>query len=125
MRTREIWLLLLLVMIVVSYRGTIIESAGAIVPAPAVEPLAFPAGDWRYDPGSRYYSFLPNDARRFHSPHPVVAADAVCRSLGGRVDFLQPSAGGERLGFNCKFHEPDLTITTDFGDLRRMPTNFD
>lgn len=118
---REIWLLLLFAVVAFAWGDEAVESAGSIAgPQPAaLIPLT---GEWGYDKASPYYSFLPAEIQAFRSPAPEEAADEVCKALGGRLDFMQradllrPS-----LGFNCRFHEPDLTISVEFGDLRRMP----
>lgn len=123
MRTREIWLLLLLVAIALTYRDGVIAAVSDVAPAARVVDVradAGPGGEWSYDPRSRYYSFLPADVQSFRSPVPLEAANRVCRSFGGTVDILQePRVTRETIGFNCSFQEPDVTITAEFGDLRR------
>ena len=122
MRTREIWLFLLLVTIALTYHDAAVVALRDVTPAryePPVHPLP---GNWAYDPRSPYYSYLPGDVQEFRNPSPYVTAEHVCKALGGRVDFLQsPGDARETLGFNCRFSEPDMTITAEFGDLRRMP----
>lgn len=76
---------------------------------------------WVYDETSQFHGVMPLAVQQMRHPDPVAVATAVCMSLGGRLDFMQrPSAGRERLGFNCAFAEPNLTMTAEFGELRRI-----
>lgn len=123
MRTREIWLFLLFVTVALTYREEAVVALRDVAPAAHGEPPVHALrGDWAYDARSPYYSYLPDEVQAFRDPSPYVAAERICRALGGHVDFLQP-AGDEReaIGFNCRFSEPDVTITAEFGELRRMP----
>lgn len=122
MRMREIWLLVLLATIAFAWGDRVIESTGSIWLEPRQGPSPSLSVDWGYDARAPYYSFLPAEVQTFRSPVPDEAADEVCKALGGRLDFLQPADSSRpSLGFNCRFHEPDLTISAEFGDLRRMP----
>lgn len=118
---REIWLLLLLATVAFAWGDAVVESTGSIVAPVRVSALP-PSGKWGYDTTAPYYSFLPAEIQAFRSSAPEEAADEVCKALGGRLDFLQAGRLRPSLGFNCRFHEPDLTISAEFGDLRRMPT---
>lgn len=76
---------------------------------------------WLYDPASRFHGVIPIAVQQMRHPDPIAVAEAVCGSLGGWLDFTQPpSPDRSRIGFNCAFAEPDLTITREFGELRRI-----
>jgi len=79
---------------------------------------------WRYSDNAPFYEVLPNDVRELESPDPDVAAERICASLGGETGFVEsPGAAKTKAGFLCRFVEPDVTMSIDFGDLHRIPSN--
>lgn len=80
------------------------------------------SGEWRYDEDAPFHGVLPQAIQQFRSSSPHEAASAVCGAMGGRHLAKQAGERDGRFGFSCVFQERDLTITADFGDLRRSPT---
>lgn len=123
MKVREFALLLLLGVVAFAARKPLADGAGAAI-ARVLAPSPPPALEWRYDERSRYHGAVPASVQSFTSKRPFDVADAVCRSLGGRADFIQPDENSrDRIGFNCAFEEHGEWITADFGDLRRIATD--
>ncbi|HEX7046325.1 MAG TPA: hypothetical protein VF275_01965 [Gammaproteobacteria bacterium] len=127
MRAEEMALLLLAIIFLVFLGGKVALSARE-----QAEPPPAPAtGPWKYDHRSPYYSFLPREARLFRSDAPREVADRICRSMGGKLHFLRSSTPKKqaKVGFNCLFLETGktggITISTDFGDLSRIPARIE
>ena len=125
MRAREFTLFFLYLLLALFHRE---QLGAALVEVTVVEfhpasPLA--AGSaWRYAENSEFYDVVPERVRELTAEEPRVVAEAVCASLGGNADMIQPNAAArERVGFNCAFHEPGLSMSADFGDLRRTAAN--
>lgn len=131
MRTREVTLLLLLCVLAFAtheqVQATLLDVAGGEASFfNAIDTPVKWAASWRYAEEAAFYGIVPARVRKLRSRRPADVARAVCASLGGRLDIIQPvTPDRDTVGFNCAFHEPDLSMSTDFGDLRRIPARFE
>lgn len=79
---------------------------------------------WHYDTASDFHGVLPFAVQNMRSDDPFVVAHAVCRSLGGELDFmLSPNPLRNQLPFNCAFIEHDTRTSVELGELRRIRNN--
>ncbi|HEX6930129.1 MAG TPA: hypothetical protein VF267_12810 [Gammaproteobacteria bacterium] len=79
---------------------------------------------WHYSDSSPFHAIVSENAREFQSRKPVEVAAMVCGDLGGEIEHIEsPRASDAAIGFLCRFTEPDVTMSVDFGDLSRIPSN--
>ena len=129
MRRPGIFLLLLLVIVALTSRDRIaafpvpvVTSSKAL--ASVADATAANDNAWRYAKDAPYHDVLPVAVQNFQATDPELAADTVCDALGGRLGHIEsPHAGADALDFLCRFEEPDLTMSVEFGELRRIPVN--
>ena len=80
-----------------------------------------PSGTWRYSRQSPFFEMLPEAVRHFETSDPETVANKVCAELGGHVGMIEPLKPGTRtIAFVCRFVEPDVTMSVDFGELDRI-----
>ncbi|MBW3566950.1 MAG: hypothetical protein KY410_03155, partial [Proteobacteria bacterium] len=67
---------------------------------------------------------LPEAIQSLETSVPETTAGKICAELGGTVGMIEPlKPGAETIGFVCRFAEPDVTMSVDFGELDRISTN--
>lgn len=77
---------------------------------------------WRYSKRAPFHDYLAPEVQQFASTDPHETAARVCRELGGEVGHIA-AVNRQQLSvaFLCRFTEPDVTMSVDFGDLDRIP----
>lgn len=123
MRFREISLFLLFCTLMLfsheQLRATLAHAAEVNL---AHFPVSTGHSRWRYAEDAEFYGVVPERIREMRSERPGEVARAVCQSFGGQLDIIQRARDArDTVGFNCAFSEPDVSMTADFGDLRRIP----
>lgn len=79
---------------------------------------------WRYSQRSPFFEMLPEAIQSLETSVPETTAGKICAELGGTVGMIEPlKPGAETIGFVCRFAEPDVTMSVDFGELDRISTN--
>lgn len=77
---------------------------------------------WRYSKQSPFHDFLESNVQQFSSTDPQETAERVCNEFGGEVGHISMANEPEMtVAFLCRFTEPDVTMSVDFGELHRIP----
>lgn len=83
-----------------------------------------PYDAWRYSQRAPFFDMLPEDIQSLEASDPETTADKVCAELGGKVGLIEPFKPDDKtIAFVCRFVEPDVTMSVDFGELDRISTN--
>lgn len=78
---------------------------------------------WRYSQRAPFFEMLPEDLQSLETSDPETAAGKVCAELGGKVGLIEPLKPDDKtIAFVCRFVEPDVTMSVDFGELDRIST---
>lgn len=123
MRAPGILLLLLAVFATVAYprmetRSEVAASHSAITANPRVADAQY----WRYSTQAPFHDYLDSEAQQFASTDPLEIANHICSELGGSVGHIAPVEERKAsVAFVCRFAEPDVTMSVDFGELDRIP----
>lgn len=76
---------------------------------------------WRYANDAPFHDFLAEEVQQFASTDPQETAERICRELGGELGHMAPEGDRKQsLPFLCRFTEPDVTMSVDFGELHRI-----
>lgn len=120
MRTPGILLLLLTVFATVAY-PQIDAKLSASTDDAVANAHAANGRYWRYSSEAPFHDFLGKDVQQFTSKDPQETAARVCMELGGELGHIAAVSQEMQVAFLCRFSEPDLTMSVDFGELDRIP----
>lgn len=122
MRAPGILLLLLAVLATVAYPRMETRSVVAAKrPSAVANPQATAVHYWRYSEDAPFHEYLDPEAQQFASTDPQEAANRICTELGGVVGHVASvDDHSMSVAFLCRFSEPDVTMSVDFGELDRI-----